>query len=141
MSHRRYFKGEIKMYSYILTDLESLIKAPKKERLRVGYYGTFRNKDFEYEEFANNKRTFEVTEEVIDNMSKKQMREFINSLINDKKFIRWGIDETSFFIHLKDIVVLIFADVYADFSKIENVANYVKYVQIHYMEKVVEVSQ
>ena len=34
-----------------------------------------------------------------------------------------------------------FADVYADFSKIENVANYVKYVQIHYMEKVVEVSQ
>ena len=119
----------------ILTDLESLINAPKKQETDWCYGGHFRNEEFKDEDFTDEKVTFEVAEEVMENMSKKQMKDFVNNLINDDRYIDDGVDENIVYIHLKDIVVIIFADEYADIDEVEDVAKYADSVQIHYMKK------
>lgn len=123
------------MYSYILTDMESLIKAPKKTECDWGYGGHFMYKAFENENFNEDEYNFEVIDEIFDNMSKKQMREFINNLSNDNKFIKWGMDENVVYIHLKDIVVLISINAYADINELDDVAKYIESVQLHYMQE------
>nr|DAX28099.1 MAG TPA: hypothetical protein [Caudoviricetes sp.] len=123
------------MNNYILTDLESLINAPKRQETNWCYGGHFRNEEFKDEDFTDEKVTFEVAEEVMENMSKKQMKDFVNNLINDDKYIDDGVDENIVYIHLKDIVVIIFADEYADIDEIEDIAKYADSVQIHYMKK------
>ena len=42
------------MNNYILTDLESLINAPKKTKCDWGYGGHFGNEDFKNEDFDRN---------------------------------------------------------------------------------------
>lgn len=123
------------MNNYILTDLESLINAPKRKETNWCYGGHFRNEEFKDEDFTDEKVTFEVAEEVMENMSKKQMKDFVNNLINDDMYIDDGVDENIVYIHLKDIVVIIFADEYADIDEVEDVAKYADSVQIHYMKK------
>jgi len=123
------------MNNYILTDLESLINAPKRKETNWCYCGYFWNEDFRNEDFNDETVTFEVTEDVMENMSKKQMRNFINNLVNDDRYIGDGVDGNIVYIHLKDIVVLIFADEYADIDEVEDVAKYADSVQIHYIKK------
>lgn len=123
------------MNNYILTDLESLINAPKKTECDWGYGGHFMYKAFENENFNEDEYNFEVIDEIFDNMSKKEMREFINNLSNDKNFIQWGMDETVVYIHLKDIVVLISINNYANIDELDDVAKYIESVQLHYMQK------
>ena len=123
------------MNNYILTDLESLINAPKKTECDWGYGGHFMYKAFENENFNEDEYNFEVIDEIFDNMSKKEMREFIDNLSNDKNFIQWGMDETVVYIHLKDIVVLISINNYANIDELDDVAKYIESVQLHYMQK------
>jgi uncharacterized protein yddF len=123
------------MNNYILTDLESLINAPKKTECDWGYGGHFMYKAFENENFNEDEYNFEVIDEIFDNMSKKQMREFINNLSNDNNFIKWGMDENVVYIHLKDIVVLISINKYANIDELDDVAKYIESVQLHYMQK------
>lgn len=123
------------MNKYILTDLESLINAPKKNECDWGYGGHFMYKAFENENFNEDEYNFEVIDEIFDNMSKKEMREFIDNLSNDKNFIQWGMDETVVYIHLKDIVVLISINNYANIDELDDVAKYIESVQLHYMQK------
>lgn len=123
------------MNNYILTDLESLINAPKKTECDWGYCGHFGNVDFENEDFDDETVTFEVTEDVMENMSKNQMKNFINSLINDKRYIDDGVYGNVAYIRLKDIVTLILINEYAYINKLEDVAKYADSVQIHYMKK------
>jgi uncharacterized protein yddF len=123
------------MNNYILTDLESLINAPRKTKCDWGYCGHFGNVDFENEDFDDETVTFEVTEDVMENMSKNQMKNFINSLINDKRYIDDGIYGNVAYIRLKDIVTLILINEYAYINKLEDVAKYADSVQIHYMKK------
>jgi hypothetical protein len=50
------------MNNYILTDLESLINAPKRKETNWCYGGHFRNEEFKDEDFTDEKVTFEVAE-------------------------------------------------------------------------------